>query len=66
MARHLAVLYSSPRPGRSKSWLAEVKAHPFKIKAGMTVVDLMDEIEQVYEEASKETLELQAHSRKLA
>ena len=27
----------------------------------MTVVDLMDEIEQVYELASKDTLELQAH-----
>lgn len=27
----------------------------------MTVVDLMDEIEQVYEEASEGALELQAH-----
>jgi len=35
------------------------KAHPFKITPSMNVVDLMDEMEQVYEEASNETLELQ-------
>ncbi|CAE7191052.1 yciC, partial [Symbiodinium microadriaticum] len=35
------------------------KAHPFKITPSMNVVDLMDEMEQVYEEASNEKLELQ-------
>jgi len=42
-------------------FVLDSKAHPFKISETMTVVDLMDEIEQVYEEASEGALELQVN-----
>lgn len=35
------------------------KAHPFKVKTSQSVVDLMDEMEEVFETASKKELELQ-------